>query len=156
MGLGAVLKQKGKPVAYASRLLKGPERNYGITEREALAMIWAMERFRYFLLGRKFVVKTDHKALEEIRRKKEFGSKRIQRWLERIDEFDFEIDYVPGVYLVQADAMSRSLESDIQDLEAGVLELHESTGHRKQLKDVLKEKKGVVMSEKKIREILTK
>jgi hypothetical protein len=49
IGLGAILRQGGKPVCYASRSLSGSEKNYGITEREVLAALWGMEKFRYIL-----------------------------------------------------------------------------------------------------------
>ncbi|KRH94222.1 KRAB-A domain-containing protein [Pseudoloma neurophilia] len=102
--LGAVLRQGGKPLGYVSRLLKGAEKNYGITHRETLAVVFALEKFRYFLLGRKFVLITDHKALETLRSKKEFGSKRIQRWIDFISMYDFDVKYIEGSCLIQADA----------------------------------------------------
>ncbi|KAG0436935.1 Retrovirus-related Pol polyprotein from transposon 17.6 [Dictyocoela muelleri] len=64
IGLSAVLKQDKKPIAYISRLLKGLEKNYTITEKEFLAIMWAMEKFQYLLLGRKFSVLTDHEAID--------------------------------------------------------------------------------------------
>ena len=67
-GLGAILSQEVqgiiRPIAYASRTLQPAERNYSITEKEMLGALWGMEHFRYFLYGREFLSKTDHKALE--------------------------------------------------------------------------------------------
>ncbi|KAF9756185.1 Retrovirus-related Pol polyprotein from transposon opus, partial [Nosema granulosis] len=69
-GLGACLRQKDRPVAYLSRTLSGAEKNYGITEREVLAALWAMEKLQYHLVGKKFLLITDHKTIEFIKTKK--------------------------------------------------------------------------------------
>ncbi|KAG0427191.1 Retrovirus-related Pol polyprotein from transposon 17.6, partial [Dictyocoela muelleri] len=82
-------------------------RNYSVTERETLAALWSMERFEYYLIGKKFTLISDHKALEEIHKKKDFYSLRIQRWLEIFSRFDFEVFYRVGESLEQADALSR-------------------------------------------------
>ncbi|KAG0442406.1 Retrovirus-related Pol polyprotein from transposon 17.6 [Dictyocoela muelleri] len=82
-GIGAVLRQEGKPVAYISRLLNKAEQNYGITEKETLAALWAMEKLEYFLMGSRFSLITDHKAIEQLKSKVDFGSQRIQRWFQR-------------------------------------------------------------------------
>ncbi|KAF9762574.1 Retrovirus-related Pol polyprotein from transposon 17.6 [Nosema granulosis] len=109
IGLGACLRQNGKPVAYLSRTLSGAERNYGITEREVLASLWAMEKLQYHLIGKKFKLVTDHKAIEFIKTKIEFGSARIQRWFYRFEKFDFDVEYRKGCEMITADALSRSL-----------------------------------------------
>jgi uncharacterized membrane protein YfbV (UPF0208 family) len=83
-GLGAWLSRNGCPVAYISRTLTKAERNYGITEREVLAALWAMEKFKYYLIGNKFLLLCDHKAIEFIKKKIDFGSRRTVRWFERI------------------------------------------------------------------------
>ncbi|KAG0433306.1 Retrovirus-related Pol polyprotein from transposon, partial [Dictyocoela muelleri] len=108
-GIGAVLKQTGKSIAYISSVSKGAEINYSISEREMLAALWAMEKFEYYLIGRKLKIITDHKALEVIQRKKDFGSLIMQRWLERLSRFDFEVLYREGSKLIQADALSRTV-----------------------------------------------
>ena len=63
IGLGAILKQDSNPIAYVSRSLSSSERNYSITEREVLAVLWAMEKLEYYLLQREFDLITDHKAI---------------------------------------------------------------------------------------------
>lgn len=57
------------------------------------AVFWAVKKFEYELRGRKFKIETDHKALEEIRNKPDFNNARVNRWVEKIQEFDFEIRY---------------------------------------------------------------
>ena len=83
-GLGAILMQKSDqgelhPISYASRTLVTAEKNYSITEKEILAALWAMEHFHYYLYGREFILRTDHKALEAFTNKGYLESARIQR-----------------------------------------------------------------------------
>jgi len=72
VGLGAVLSQdqNGQEVvlAYASRTLSRPERNYDVTRRELLAVVCGLKNYRQYLLGRHFVIRTDHSALQSLRR----------------------------------------------------------------------------------------
>ena len=63
-GIGAVLEQDGHVVAYASRTLSSTERNYSVIQRECLAIIFALKQFRHYLLGRKFLLLTDHSPLQ--------------------------------------------------------------------------------------------
>ncbi|KAI5145376.1 hypothetical protein NEPAR06_2421, partial [Nematocida parisii] len=116
-GISAVIEQIGPngeevPIAWKSRALSQAEKNYGITEKEMLAVVWGTEKFQYYLKGRKFHVRTDHKALTEMRVKRDFGKgkARISRWLERLGEFDFTIEYRPGIQLLTADLLSRIYE----------------------------------------------
>ena len=64
VGLGAVLEQDGHVVAYASRSLTHAERQYSVIERECLAVLYAVKQFRHYLLGRAFVLHTDHQPLQ--------------------------------------------------------------------------------------------
>jgi hypothetical protein len=133
IGLGAILRQGGKPVCYASRSLSGSEKNYGITEREVLVSLWGMEKFRYILCGKKFVLITDHKAIEELKRKKEFGSSRIIQWFKRLENFEFDVKYRNGTSLVVSDALSRSVKinaiNDEQNVEEAIMKLHGQLNH---------------------------
>jgi RNase H-like domain found in reverse transcriptase/Reverse transcriptase (RNA-dependent DNA polymerase) len=116
-GLGAVLLQKDEggrlvPIQWASKKLTATEERYGITEKEMLAIMWGMEKFSYELKGRTFHLITDHKALEQLRKKPEFENNRINRWVEKIQQFDFTIEYKKGEELVTADALSRLYEEE--------------------------------------------
>jgi hypothetical protein len=82
-GIGAVLSQikeeKEHPLAYASRLLSTSEMNYSITEKECLALIWSLHKFRSFVWGCKIIIVTDHEALCWLQTKKDLAG-RLARW----------------------------------------------------------------------------
>jgi len=99
-GLGAVLEQEQEdgrlhPVAYASRTLSKHERQYGITDLEALGVVWAAKHFRAYLLGHTSVVYTDHAPLKAMLKAKHTTGK-LARWAGVIAELDLEIRYRPG------------------------------------------------------------
>ncbi|GJR71245.1 putative reverse transcriptase domain-containing protein [Tanacetum coccineum] len=105
-GLGAVLIQKERVIAYASRQLKIREKNYMTHDLELGAMVFALKMWRHYLYGTKCVVFTDHKSLQHILDQKELNM--IQcRWLELLSDYDCEIRYHPGKANVVADALSR-------------------------------------------------
>ena len=109
-GLGVVLSQ-GKVgqdlhVAFASRTLNRAEKNYSMTEKELLAIVWGMRYFRPYLYGRTFTVVADHKPLTWIMIIKDPGS-RLLRWRIRLEEYDYEVVYRKGALNTNADALSR-------------------------------------------------
>lgn len=110
VGLGAVLIQfhdEGPVViSYAAKSLTDAEKRYCQPEKEALALVWAVERFRYYLLGINFEVETDHKTLETIFASKTTACARIERWALRIQAFRFKVVYRKGKSNL-ADPLSR-------------------------------------------------
>lgn len=112
MALGAVLSQvrdgEERPICYASRQLRGPEKNYSATELELLAVIWATRQFRCYLLGREFKLVTDHSALRWMLSLKE-PSSRLMRWTLRLQEFNYEVEHKAGRRHTNADALSRAV-----------------------------------------------
>lgn len=112
VGLGAVLVQSQDgawvPICYASRSLTECERKYSQTEKEALALVWACERFHAYIYGMRFDLLTDHKPLEIIYGPRSKPSARIERWVIRLQPYDFRIVYAPGQSNI-ADPLSRLL-----------------------------------------------
>ncbi|GJU90513.1 putative reverse transcriptase domain-containing protein [Tanacetum coccineum] len=104
--LGAVLMQKEKAIAYASRKLKIHEKNYMTHDLELGVMVFALKMWRHYLYGTKYVVFTDHKSLQHILDQKELNM-RQRRWLELLSDYDCEIRYHPGKANVVADALSQ-------------------------------------------------
>src|SRR4051812_31655645 len=105
-GLGAVLMQDGKVVAYASRQLKTHEVNYPTHDLELASVVHALKTWRHYLLGKRCEVFTDHKSLKYIFTQKEINM-RQRRWLELIKDYDLSLQYHPGKANVVADALSR-------------------------------------------------
>jgi hypothetical protein len=105
-GLGCVLMQQGKVIAYASRQLKNHERNYPTHDLELAAIVFALKIWRYYLYGARCEIYTDHKSLKYIFTQKDLNM-RQRRWLELIKDYDCCIFYHPGKANVVADALSR-------------------------------------------------
>ena len=109
-GIGALLSQLGKdqlehPIAYFSRTLGRHERNYSITRKELLAAIECIEHFRCYLYGRKFVLRTDHVAIQWLKNFKE-PTGQLARWLERLSAYYFIVQHRPGRKHLNVDALS--------------------------------------------------
>ncbi|GJY71577.1 putative reverse transcriptase domain-containing protein [Tanacetum coccineum] len=105
-GLGAVLMQREKVIAYASRQLKLHEKIYTTHDLELGVVVFALKIWRHYLYGTKCTVFTDHKSLQHILDQKELNM-RQRRWLELLSDYDCEIRYHPGKANVVADALSR-------------------------------------------------
>ncbi|GJS15380.1 putative reverse transcriptase domain-containing protein [Tanacetum coccineum] len=105
-GLGVVLMQREKVIAYASRQLKIHEKNYTTHDLELGAVVFSLKLWRHYLYGTKCTVFTDHKSLQHILNQKELNM-RQRRWLELLSDYDCEIRYHPGKANVVADALSR-------------------------------------------------
>lgn len=119
LGVGSVLfhrvreggKVIEKPIAFASRVLSGTERNYSQIEKEGLSIIYALKKFYRYLCGRRFTLVTDHKPLLAI-----FGAKsslqpyaaaRLHRWSVHMSQFEYDIEYRSTHDHGNADALSR-------------------------------------------------
>lgn len=117
LALGAVLiqEQNGQQriIQYASRSLTKTEQRYSTTEKEALGLVWSCERFRIWLIGLEFDLVTDHRALEVIYGPMSKPPPRIERWVLRLQAFNFKVKYKPGKYNI-ADPLSRLTQENLK------------------------------------------
>ncbi|KAK9146004.1 hypothetical protein Sjap_005907 [Stephania japonica] len=121
IGLGGVLMQDKKVIAYASRQLKIHEKNYPVHDLELAAVVFALKLWRHYLYGEKFTVYSDHKSLKYLFTQSDLNM-RQRRWLEFLKDYDFTLEYHPGKANVVADALSRvRLESESEV----VMQIHE-------------------------------
>nr|GEV01673.1 retrotransposon protein, putative, Ty3-gypsy subclass [Tanacetum cinerariifolium] len=155
IGLGCVLMQKGKVIAYASMQLRIHEKNYTIHDLELGAAVFALKIWIHYLYGTKSVIYMDHKSLEHIFSQKELNM-RQRRWIELFSDYDCKICYHPGKTNVVADALSRKervkpkrvramnmiLQSSIKDriLAAHKEAVDESTRLQRGLDEIIKQR----------------
>ena len=133
VGVGATLEQKvdgigWAPVAFWSRKLSDAEKRYSITDQEWLAVVEAVTRhWRHLLKGIRFVLRTDHSPLRQLLKTKgEDFSNRQLRWFERLSEFNFEVEHLPGQNNQVADALSRAFI-------ISALEVRQEAGRQKRI-----------------------
>ena len=125
--LGAVLLQEDHPIAFASRTLNNHEINYSTTEKELLAIVWAVKYFRPYLYGKQFELKTDHQPLKWLHTKylgKDL-SPRLQRWILSLGEYNMKIEYLKGKDNKIADFLSR-INTDTHEIN-NVFEINENS-----------------------------
>ncbi|GKA22354.1 putative reverse transcriptase domain-containing protein [Tanacetum coccineum] len=106
-GLGVVLMQREKVIAYASRQLKIHEKNYNTHDLELGSMVFALKIWRHYLYETKCTMFTDHKSLQHILDQKELNMRQC-RWLELLSDYDCDIRYHPGKANIVADALSQA------------------------------------------------
>lgn len=114
-GLGAVLMQNHHPIAYFSKTLGVRGRAKSVYEKELMAIVLAVQKWRHYLLGRHFIIWRDQKSLRFIMDQREVGME-YQRWMSKLWGFDFEIKYKPGITNRAADALSRQPDTKVHCL----------------------------------------
>ena len=105
-GLGCVLMQSGRVVAYGSRQLKNHERNYPTHDMELAAIVFALKIWRHCLYGEQFEAFSDHKSLKYIFTQRDLNM-RQHRWMEYLEDYDFTLHYPHGKANGVADALNR-------------------------------------------------
>ena len=105
-GLGCVLMQSGRVVAYSFRQLKNNEQNYPTHDLELAAIVFALKIWHHYLYGEQFEVFSDHKSLKYIITQQDLNM-RQRRWMEYLEDYDFTLHYHPGKVNVMANALSQ-------------------------------------------------
>ncbi|KAI4900308.1 hypothetical protein NFI96_009493 [Prochilodus magdalenae] len=126
-GLGAVMLQGERPVAYASKSLNSTEENYAQIEKELYAVLFGCKRFHEYMYGRRVIVESDHKPLEAILRKPLAAAPpRLQRMILQLQRYDIHIIHRPGKEIPVADTLSRK---SIEHHDSGITEGLEAQVH---------------------------
>jgi hypothetical protein len=105
-GIGAILMQNRHYVSYQSRKMRGPKLVYTIYDKKMLDIMNALDKFRQNLVGAKILVRTNHNSLKYFLEKKDLNE-RQQKWVRKIQAYDFDIEFVKGKNNVFVDALSR-------------------------------------------------
>ena len=105
-GIGAVLMQGGRPIAYFSKKLSGAALNYPTYDKELYALVQALDTWQHYLWPKEFVIHTDHESLKDLKGQHKLY-RRHARWVEFIETFPYVIWYKQGKENVVADALSR-------------------------------------------------
>lgn len=120
-GIGAVLMQKGHPIAYISRHLKGKQVHLSIYEKELLAVVFAVQKWRHYFLHGHFIIRTDQRSLKYLLEQC-LNTPIQQQWLPKLLELDYKIQYRQGKDNLAADALSRVEGSEVLSMALSVFE----------------------------------
>ena len=127
VGLGCVLMQSGRVVAYGSRQLKNHEHNYPTHDMELAAVVFALKIWRHYLYGEEFEVYSDHKSLKYIFTQRDLNM-RQRRWMEFLEDYDFTLHYHPGKANVVADALSQKSRGALASIASREWRMLETVG----------------------------
>nr|ABB47285.1 retrotransposon protein, putative, Ty3-gypsy subclass [Oryza sativa Japonica Group] len=138
IGLGGVLLQEGKPVAYFSEKLSGPSLNYSTYDKKLFALVQTLETWQHYLWPKEFVIRSDHESLKHIRSQAKLNH-RHAKWVEFIESFPYVIKHKKGKENVIADALSRryTMLSQLDFKIFGLETIKEQYAHDDDFKDVL-------------------
>jgi hypothetical protein len=137
-GIGAVLMQDNRPIAYMSQTLSDRAQSKSVYERELMAIVVAIQKWRPYLLGRHFQVHTDQKSLKFLTEQRIMAEDQ-QKWIAKLIGFDFEVKYKPGKDNSAADALSRQMNyASITTVQCEVWEgLEEEVQNDEKLKEIV-------------------
>ena len=138
IGLGGVLLQEGKPVAYFSEKLSGASLNYSTYDKELYALVRTLETWQHYLWPKEFVIHSDHESLKHIRSQAKLN-RRHAKWVEFIESFPYVIKHKKGKDNIIADALScrYTLLSQLDLKIFGLETIKEQYVHDAEFKDVL-------------------
>lgn len=112
-GLGAVLMQEGRPIAYYSKLLGPRAQSKSVYKKELMAVCLSILKWKHYLIGRHFIVRTDQQSLRYITQQREIAGD-YQKWVSKLMAYDFEVQYKPGTSNRVADALSRKTVGEVE------------------------------------------
>ncbi|EGD83709.1 hypothetical protein PTSG_13210 [Salpingoeca rosetta] len=136
VGIGAVLEQNQRPVAFMSRALTAAERNYPVRQKELLALLVALRKWRHLFGFQPVRIHTDHRSLLHLATQDKVSERRIHRWLDELAEYSLEWEYTPGPNNVIADSLSRMVNTSLTTIHPTPLDT--DYGHDKAYRKILK------------------
>ncbi|WVZ53115.1 hypothetical protein U9M48_004101 [Paspalum notatum var. saurae] len=143
VGIGGVLMQENKPVAYFSEKLSGPVLNYSTYDKELYALVRSLETWQHYLWPKEFVIHSDHESLKHIRSQVKLN-RRHAKWVEFIESFPYVIKHKKGKDNVIADALSRryTMLSQLNHCIFGLESIKAQYAYDEDFKDVMLHCKG--------------
>ena len=126
-GLGCVLMQSGRLVAYGSRQLKNHEQNYPTRDMELAAIVFALKIWHQYLYNKQFEVYSDHKSLKYIFKQRDLNMRQC-RWMEFLEDYDFTLHYHSSKENVVANALSRKSRGALSSIVSWEWQILETMG----------------------------